>query len=61
MTDAYGAQASTHRGSNLPGLALLAGLAVLLLVAVGWGWTAQRRVANGRRRQRRRPPSARRR
>ena len=46
MTDAYGAQASTHRGSNLPGLALLAGLAVLLLVAVGWGWTAQRRVAN---------------
>jgi outer membrane protein OmpA-like peptidoglycan-associated protein len=47
MTDAYGAQVSSYRGSNLPRLALLAGLAVLLLVAVGWAWTAgHRRVAD---------------
>jgi outer membrane protein OmpA-like peptidoglycan-associated protein len=46
MTGADGAEQSSHRGSNLPGLAVLAGLAVLLLVAVGWGWTAHRRVAD---------------
>ena len=45
--DPYGAEQESRRGSNLPRLALLAGLVVLLLVVVGWGWTAaHRRVAD---------------
>ena len=43
--DPYGAEQGSHRGRNLPRLALLAGLVVLLLVAVGWGWTAAPRRA----------------